>query len=257
MNPQDCLEGLWGQGDDQSVSSRLPGAAIPRAPTHPSIHPSKGTTKGTSLNLSGRFCRHGSEQGSFPGHQSHMVISLDNAGRVISASRPCCIPLHPCQRLGKAWNSVIPILFSPPRCTHRSPSGPSDPRPRPKDSDIDIPCSFVFPSALGSYLMLGNRSWGRQEVAASTAGEFLCHRCTPSPEQHDLDEFPCVPSILCSAGKFSIKPSSSSLPAHHLLPPRSPALLSPALLRSQLNSSHEVPLPCLRSFPPLLPGHSR
>lgn len=75
--------------------------------------------------------------------------------------------------------------------------------------------------------------------------------------QHDLDEFPRVPSILCSSGRFSIKPSSSSLPVHHLLSLRSLALLSSALLRIQLNSSHEVPLPCLCSFPPLLPGHSR
>lgn len=98
-------------GDEVMIKVSPPGSS-PGAPTHPS----GGTTKGSSLDLSGRFCSHGSEVGA--GILSRPSVPRgDRPGqcsRVISASWPCCIPLHPCQGLGKAWNSAIPISLSPP-----------------------------------------------------------------------------------------------------------------------------------------------
>lgn len=151
LKPQESLEGLWGRGGDQSVSSRLPGAATP-----PSIRGDEQRPL-PELNYQGDFADSEAQrwgQGSFPGHQCHVGLSLDNAGIVISASWPCCIPLHPCQKLGKAWNSLIPILFSPPGCASRSPSGPCDPQPQ-----ISHPLSLCVPITAGIYLMLG--IWGQ------------------------------------------------------------------------------------------------
>jgi len=46
---------------------------------------------------------------------------------IVATTQPYCMQSHLCQRLGKAWNPMILILFSPHHCTCRSPSGPSDP----------------------------------------------------------------------------------------------------------------------------------
>lgn len=252
LKPKISLEGLWGRGDDQSVCkwSAHPGSWELSAPVLLPIHQrgERGQQKRLHwawclLNLSGRFCRHGSfhkwgwEHGSFPSQQPHMATSLDNGRRFIGALWPHFSPTA-CSRISaRGWErpealwywSCSPLIIIPADL-HQV---PLTHQPSPNNSAIDSPCSFVpssKPACWNPIWYWVTRSGGRRRLPAhlGTCGKFCCscHDCTSTHKQHNLDEFPCLPSILCSAGKRSIKTGSRSLPVYHLLPSSSLQLSS-------------------------------